>query len=154
MCLCRCFKDAPTEDLSFQIDPVGNGVPPTHSFTYFAGCNMQMLVYVSVFSRSKCICNSISMSRGNRPKGMSDRIREKKKNSIFRPKWKENVCTHRGKPDVCLSHSLSFHPFSIPILPLGKLEINSRLLLCNILHMIEGDVNSERLRESLAGLLF
>lgn len=146
MCLCRCFKDAPTEDLRFQIDPAGAGIPPTHSFTYFAGWNIQTLVYVSVFSRSKYICNSISVSRGNRPKGMSDRIREKK-NSIFILKWKENVCIHWRKPDICLSHSLSFHPFSIPIFPLGKFEINSGLLLCNILHMIEGDVNSEGLRE-------
>lgn len=119
---------------------------PTYTLIHFAGCNIQTLVYISVFSRSKYICNSISMSRGNRPNGMSDRIREKTKTN-FRPKWKENVCTHWGKPDVCLSHSLSFHPFSIPIFPLGKFEINSGHLLCNILHMIEGDVNSEGLSE-------
>ncbi len=50
MCLCRCFKDSPTVDPSFQIGPTGDDVPPIHSFTYFAGCNIQTLIYISVFS--------------------------------------------------------------------------------------------------------
>jgi len=50
MCLCRCFKDAQTEDLSFQIEPEEDGVPPTHSFTYFASSIIQKRSCVFLFS--------------------------------------------------------------------------------------------------------
>lgn len=65
-----------------------------------------------------------------------------------RPKWKRNESEsiEESLIFVCLilSHST---PSSVPLFPLGMLEINSGPLLCNISHMIEGDVNIEGPRE-------
>lgn len=150
MCLCRCFKDAQTEDLSFQIDPRRRWSPSytlIHLLRWLN--NTQTLVYVSVFSRSKYICNSITVSRGN----VWQNKREKKILHFQAELERECMYPQRKAWRLCVWSFLFPSLFPSQFSLWGSLK-NSGFLLCNILHMIEGDANSEGLRESLARLLF
>lgn len=84
------------------------------------------------------------MSRGNGEWRTSDR--KKGKSLSVRNGNSESESVEESLIFVCLIVAHSTHS-STPLFPLGSFEINSGPLLCNISHMIEGDVNSEGPRE-------